>query len=133
MSLDKAWEDVRKFHITFDHPYENKPTLIDQERSASRASWMNEEIEEFLEATTVVDKADAMIDLIYFALGTLVELGVRPQAIFDIVQQANMSKVWEDGSVHRREDGKVMKPPGWVAPEPLIAAEIQRQFDNNDE
>ena len=58
-----------------------------------------------------------MIDLIYFALGTLVEMGVKPKKIFDIVHNANMNKLWEDGKVHCREgDNKVLKPPTWEDP-----------------
>ncbi len=35
--------------------------------------------------------------------------------IFDIVHAANMRK-FPDGVVLRREDGKVLKPDGWVGP-----------------
>ena len=57
---------------------------------------MLEEINEFLDAVKeqdIVEQADAMIDTIYFALGTLVEMGVQPEQLFDIVQHANMSKL----------------------------------------
>ena len=68
-----------------------------------------------------------MIDLIYFALGTLVEMGVKPKEIFDIVQTANMTKLWEDGKVHYREtDNKVIKPPSWEDPYPKIKEAIDR-------
>ena len=64
---------------------------------------MREEVDEFVESTNVVDQADAMIDLIYFALGTLVEMGVRPAPLFDIVHNANMQKLWPDGAPRIRE------------------------------
>lgn len=80
---------------------------------------MLEEINEFLEAAEegdIVEQADAMIDVIYFALGTLVEMGIKPDKLFDIVQYANMSKLWEDGKPHYNEMGKVIKPSTWEDP-----------------
>lgn len=72
------------------------------ERAKTRASWLLEEINEFLEASEeqdIVEQADAMIDTIYFALGTLVEMGVKPDELLYIAQNANMSKLWEDASL----------------------------------
>jgi hypothetical protein len=90
---------------------------------------MDEELREFRAAHDVTDQADAMIDLIYFALGSLVEMGVHPSPLFAIVQKANMSKLWEDGKPRYDEDGKIVKPPGWQDPAPLLAAEIARQVE----
>lgn len=132
--LDYAMLQVREFHETFGHPVADEPTLMDRDRMEARAKWMREEIDEFMDPTrhTVVDGADAMLDLLYFALGTLVEMGVMPQPVMDIVHvDGNMKKlhVGEDGvaRVVKNEIGKVIKPEGWVAPEPLIEREIARQ------
>ncbi len=125
--MDKQWEMVRAFHEKFGSPIAEKPTMLTAERAKKRYKWMLEEINEFLEAEDITEQADAMIDEIYFALGTLVEMGIRPDALFDIVQQANMSKVWEDGKVHRNADSKVIKPAGWEDPHPKLEAEIARQ------
>jgi len=65
-----------------------------------------------------------MIDLIYFALGTLVEMSVKPDELFKIVHKANMSKIWSDGKAHTDGDGKVIKPPGWQDPEARIKTAI---------
>lgn len=129
MSLNNAFDDVKKFHITFEHPVAEIPTAMDNERKKARTAWMQEELDEFVEASTIEDEADAMIDLMYFALGTLVEMGVKPQEIFDIVQHANMSKVWPDGLVHKNEMGKTIKPANWEDPAPKIRAEIARQIE----
>lgn len=126
--LDHTYNEVRKFHKAFNHPVGHVPTFMDTERAKARAAWICEEIQEFLDAPTVVDQADAMIDAIYFCIGTLVELGVKPESLFEIVQHANMSKLWEDGKPRYKEDGKIMKPPGWQAPEDKIAQEIERQL-----
>lgn len=134
VGLNKSFFQVMDFHKAFNHPVADKPKFIHAERASARADWMKEEVDEFLEATGVVEQADAMIDLIYFAIGTLVEMGVKPDRLFDIVQEANMGKLHEvDGKMVAvyREDGKVKKPVDWeekFAPEARLATEIERQL-----
>lgn len=125
--MNQAYEDVKLFHTAFGHPTAAAPQLLPPQRVEDRARWMDEELDEFRRAETLVDQADAMIDLIYFALGTLVEMGVQPGPLFAIVQRANMAKLDPDGQPLRRADGKIVKPPGWQDPAPLLAAEIARQ------
>ena len=122
-----SYKKVKQFHKSFNHPVEEKPTRISKEQAENRANWMKEEIQEFLDADTTVDQADAMIDLMYFALGTMVEMGVNPEPLFDIVQEANMAKLWPDGQVRYRSDGKIMKPDNWTPPEPKLLNEILNQ------
>lgn len=124
MSIDKEWEMVREFHKKFNHPVEDEPTMMKNERAIKRYNWMKEEIDEFLEADEIVEQADAMIDVIYFALGTLVEMGVKPAKLFEIVQEANMSKLWEDGKPHYAKDGKTIKPKSWIDPHPRLEEAI---------
>ena len=76
-------------------------------------------------ADNIYEQADAMIDLMYFALGTMVEMGLEADELFSIVQQANMAKLWPDGKPHYNpKDGKVIKPEGWEDPAPKIKAYI---------
>ena len=131
MSLDRAWEDVRVFHAAFGHPAPDAPSQLTQETAVRRAAWIEEEAQELREATSIEAQADAFIDVIYFAIGGLVNLGVRPGPLWDIVQGANMAKLWPDGRPrHRESDGKVIKPEGWEDPGPKLAAEIRRQLDD---
>ena len=81
------------------------------------ANWMREEIEEFENSDTVYEQADAIIDLLYYAIGSLVEMGVKPDELFMLVHEYNVKKLigkWCDG------DGKVMKPIGWQHPDKEI-------------
>lgn len=139
VGLNKGFFQVRDFHKAFGHPVSDSPVRIDAERALARADWMKEEVQEFLDALTVTDQADAMIDLIYFALGTLVEMGVRPDRLFDIVQEANMGKLHEiDGEMVAvyRADGKILKPSNWrvnFAPEARLKAEIEFQAERAKE
>lgn len=128
MTMNKLFDDVREFHLAFNHPAPFKPVLLDASRVGKRADWMREEVDELVQAKTVVDQADACIDIIYFAIGTLVELGVKPEGLWNIVQAANMAKLGPDGKPLYHPDGKTKKPEGWEAPEPKLAAEIERQI-----
>ncbi|QJC53602.1 hypothetical protein HGI30_20075 [Paenibacillus albicereus] len=154
--MNKHYEQVKAFHAAFGAPVAEGPSMAvrgegdasrqaaaaveelagrmkaasvrgDGGRALARASWMAEELSEFLAAETVEDQADALIDLMYFALGTFVEMGVEPQQLFEIVHAANMAKLGPDGKPIYNEQGKVAKPAGWQAPEPQLIAEIERQ------
>ena len=125
--IDEEYNQVKEFHVKFGSPVSETPVLMTTERANFRAGFMLEEVQEFIDSENIYDQTDAMIDLIYFALGTLVEMGVKPKEIFDIVQNANMSKLWDDGKPHYREgDNKVMKPPEWEDPYPKIKNAIDR-------
>ena len=126
---NKEYNEVRKFHEAFGHPAAKSPTVLSAQRAEKRYAWMLEEINEFMEATKngdLVEQADAMIDTIYFALGTLVEMGVSPDELFYIVQEANMSKLWSDGRPHYNDMGKVIKSQGWQDPHPKLELAINK-------
>jgi len=126
MSINNEWEMVKEFHEKFGHPTSDVVKMIDADRAQKRYSWMLEEINEFIEAEDIVEQADAMIDVIYFALGTMVEMGIKPEKLFSIVQNANMSKLWEDGKPHYNADGKTIKPAGWQDPHGLLKEAIEQ-------
>lgn len=81
----------------------------------------------------LIGQSDALTDAAYFINGSFVEMGVNPQPLFNIVQEANMGKLFEDGKPrYREEDGKIVKPPMWeenYAPEPKLKTEIERQIN----
>jgi len=128
--MDKQFEMVKDFQSKMEQPVAHKPLRMNGYRRLERFGYMEEELSEFLNATDIVDQADAMIDLIYLAIGTLVELGVKPERLFEIVHNANMSKLWPDGKPHTNpETGKIIKPPTFVRPEPLLQTEIDKQIN----
>jgi predicted HAD superfamily Cof-like phosphohydrolase len=97
-----------------------------------RASWMLEELIEFMDANDIEAQVDALTDLIYFAIGTFTLMGVKPESLFNIVHAANMGKLHEDGKPRFDEQGKIVKPAGWeasYAPEPKIMKEVKRQIE----
>jgi predicted HAD superfamily Cof-like phosphohydrolase len=127
MHLNEAWEKVKQFHKKFQQPWSETPVNMPKRRRIVRCIWMREEIEEFLCAKTLVDQTDAMMDLLFFCIGTLVEMGVRPEKVFLAVLKANMAKLWDDGKPHFRDgDNKIMKPEGWEPPEAEIEKILQQ-------
>ena len=96
--MAKEIEQVLEFHKVFEHPIGDIAKALSIKRGLQRHSYMKEELQEFhaaVESQDLVEQADACIDIIYFALGTLVELGLtnKYEALFDEVQASNMSKV----------------------------------------
>jgi len=83
----------------------------------------------------LVDQMDALTDVNYFVQGSFVVAGVKPQPLFDIVQDANMAKLFPDGKPRYDlgNNGKIIKPEGWQPPEPKIKAEIENQIKKSEE
>lgn len=78
-----------------------------------------EELVEFYEATTAVDRADALADIIFVAVGSLYKLtgsAHKAESIMAEVITANFKK----GST-KDENGKIVKPQDFVGPEKEIA------------
>lgn len=85
------------------------------------------------ETTRIVNQVDALIDGLYFIFGSLVEIGIEPDKVFEIVHSANMSKLFShpDGTKYakyREEDGKILKSPEFFAPEAKLKEEVLRQI-----
>jgi predicted HAD superfamily Cof-like phosphohydrolase len=107
-------EQLREWHSKFKVPTLDKPQHPGKERADLRVKLINEEAKEFSDACDagdIVGMADGLADLLYVTYGAALECGIPIDAVFDEVHRSNMSKVWSDGSIRYREDGKVMKPP----------------------
>jgi hypothetical protein len=102
----------------------DKPQGLIEERLFARHTHIQEELEELLasnnqldEVATIDEQADAFIDIIYIALGGLIEMGIVPGPVFDEVHKANMAK--RRGSVPSRPGNNhdAVKPEGWSPPD----------------
>lgn len=80
------------------------------------------------EIELIAQQADALVDCWYYGLNGFCKVGVNLSKIFTIVHDANMAKKFDDGKFHKRDDGKIIKPPNWK--EPNIIAEIENQINN---
>lgn len=94
------------------------PQALSIERYNFRMKFMREELEELetaRENSDYPEQVDALVDLIYVALGALLEMGAEPSLCFDRVHAANMQKV--RGVTKRGESYDAVKPEGWTPPD----------------
>lgn len=113
------FDDVREFYERFQLLMAlGAPAHLTQRKLTERIDFLQEELNEFIHAARDQDfakQADALIDLVYVAMGTAVMLGLPWQALWDEVQRANLAKV--RGPTARGHQVDVTKPPGWVPPQ----------------
>ena len=128
--MQKQIKHVEKFHDTFGIPNEHGPTVNSpKEIIALRHRLMAEENEEYFEAAVqgdLVEVADALGDMMYILCGTILSHGMQHiiEEVFEEIQASNMSKLGADGKPIYREDGKVLKGPGYFKPN--IKAVLER-------
>ena len=115
------FQDVAAFHEKFEVPCASAPSFLDWHAQGFREKFMQEELDEFTAACklgNMEDAADALVDLVYVALGTAHMMGLPWQKLWDSVQRANMAKVRAQtaGDSKRGTRLDVVKPAGWAAP-----------------
>ncbi|MBN2596528.1 hypothetical protein GQR60_06665 [Labilibaculum sp. A4] len=117
-----ALEKVNEFHEAFGVNVENTPVIPAKERCELRQNIIQEEVDELKvawESGNLVEVADALADIHYLIMGTVLEFGLQDKyaEIFSEVHRSNMSKLDENGNPIYREDGKVIKSELYSKPE----------------
>jgi predicted HAD superfamily Cof-like phosphohydrolase len=83
-------------------------------------SLIQEEVEELWTANAASDRVeclDALIDILVVTVGAIHSMGADAEGAWKEVMSTNFAKIdKETGKVRKREDGKVLKPIGWVPP-----------------
>lgn len=150
--MHKPQQQVRELHEAIDHPRPTTFTPLSEDRLKLRLSLIMEEAREIVAATGVreirwraclganpgprytyeIEKPmdapetlDGLCDLLVVTYGMAVEMGVDLEPFFDEVHRTNMAKVGGP----TREDGKRLRPPGWVPPD--IAGIFRRLYSND--
>jgi len=132
---------VRRFHHVYGLPVQTDGASLERESLHMRMSLIAEEFAELVGAVygqaarnevesgyrsavavddggrDAVEAADALADLVYVIYGMALETGIDLAAVLAEVQRSNMSKLGADGKPIYREDGKVLKGPGYFAPD----------------
>ncbi|NMW80301.1 GNAT family N-acetyltransferase [Mobiluncus mulieris] len=131
---------VRQFHQVYNLPVVTTGADISGERMHMRLALILEETTELVRALygkaaakrlqtatqglvefdeharDTIEVADALADLTYVVYGMALEAGISLPAVLAEVQASNLSKLDENGQPIYREDGKVMKGPGFFPP-----------------
>ena len=81
---------------------------------------ISEEVGELIEAVQNDDRLeqlDALIDILVVTIGAIHSMGADAEGAWKEVLQTNLAKIdSKTGKVIKRNDGKVLKPKGWQAP-----------------
>ena len=81
---------------------------------------IEEEYKELWEAVNnnnQLETLDALIDILVVTIGAIHSTGSDAEGAWKEVMRTNFAKIdHETGKVRKREDGKVLKPVGWVPP-----------------
>ena len=82
---------------------------------------IEEEAEELNQAIKNNDRTevlDALTDILVVTIGAIHSMGADAEGAWNEVMRTNFAKIdSETGKVRKREDGKVLKPVGWVPPD----------------
>jgi Uncharacterized protein conserved in bacteria len=133
---------VAQFHDVYGMPNkvaEDSTPSVDIDRIHLRMRLISEEFQELVEAVygqragqqvsaaledlpdedarDTVEAADALADMVYVIYGMALECGIDLDAVLAEVQRSNLSKLMPDGSVKRRDDGKILKGPNFSEPD----------------
>ena len=114
------FELVGDFMEAFGQQVELEPTWPDFNTRELRLDLIQEELDELAQAMEdrdMVQIADALTDLLYVVYGAGHAFGIDLDECFQEVHSSNMSKLGPNGKPIHREDGKVMKGPGYFEPD----------------
>ncbi len=80
---------------------------------------IREEYDELVSAmldADAVEQLDALIDILVVTIGAIHSMGADAEGAWREVMRSNFAKIGDNGKVSKRDDGKVLKPQGWTAP-----------------
>ncbi len=155
-------QDIVDFHRKFDQEYTGLPRCLPEDLGVFRGKFLQEELSEynwhrqhaehegsFRDDPEYSDPAayafrlehmlDALVDLVYVALGTAHLHGFNFREAWRRVQRANMSKVRKDrADADAIDSGRapkydIVKPKEWVAPSHIDLVEVNDLSSTNSD
>lgn len=115
---------VLHFQKRFNQAYAGQPRELPASIAALRKKLIREEAEELVLAIDrgeLHEQLDALVDLLYVAIGTANLMGFYHQLneAFHRVHEANMRKVLAPSRHESKRDSQwdIVKPPGWEKPD----------------
>lgn len=116
LAIATPFKDVLEFHrVMCPNQIQGFPTEPTDDIKELRIKLIEEEVAETIEAMRKGDiegVADGLADIQVVVNGAAIAWGINLDNVHNEVHEANMRKL--DGPV--REDGKRLKPAGWVGP-----------------
>jgi len=114
--MSNVFRDQEKFMKSCDQSVEG----FNETQFNLYTSLIREEVDELWAANAAADQIevlDALIDILVVTVGAIHSMGADGEGAWKEVMQTNFAKIDHDtGKVRKREDGKVLKPTGWVPP-----------------
>ena len=112
--MTNPFKDIDTFHTACDQ----EPS---EENYKMYLGLIDEEVGELVDAVAADDKVeqlDALVDILVVTMGAIRAGGFDGEGAWKEVMDTNFAKIDQvTGKVRKREDGKVLKPEGWEAPE----------------
>jgi predicted HAD superfamily Cof-like phosphohydrolase len=124
MNLDVL---IKNQHTHFGINYEGPPRHLAADEESFRLAAMLEELSEFILAVDLAAKADALGDLIVFALGTMERMGLPTEEIIAAIVESNLRKELGPNTKRGGFHIDLRKPPGWKGAD-LITILNRRQI-----
>ena len=107
------FRDQEKFMRACDQSVDK----FDESQYNMYKSLIEEEFKELQEAHDMEAELDALIDILVVTIGAIHSAGFDAEGAWKEVMKTNFAKIdRETGKVRKREDGKVLKPVGWIPP-----------------
>ena len=116
------YRDIKDFHEKFGiKPISDRPMLLPDDIMQFRLKFLHEELVEMIEAYQQGDLpqvADAIVDIIYVALGTAYRMGLPFDELWQEVHNCNMAKIRVKSAIDskRYHSDDIIKPEGWQPP-----------------
>jgi hypothetical protein len=87
------------------------------EQAKLYADLVDEEFNELAAADAgTTNQLDGIVDTIVVLIGFAHSRGYDIEGAWNEVMRSNFDKIGPDGTVLRRDDNKILKPPGWAPP-----------------
>jgi predicted HAD superfamily Cof-like phosphohydrolase len=111
--VTNPFRDQEKFMRACDQSTD----AMNESQYAMYKNLIAEEFRELQEAHDMEAELDALVDILVVTIGALHSAGFDGEGAWREVMATNFNKIdRQTGKVRKREDGKVLKPVGWVAP-----------------
>ena len=129
-------KDIDNFHKKYGFEKNEKVDIPDNSELINfRTAFLMEELAEYTNAITKKDTAgalDALVDIVYIALGTAWLFNLPFEKAWNEVQKANMSKIRaKDKTGKRGTKFDVIKPKDWKAPNIGKIIDEEREINEN--